>query len=92
MRRLWLVEPNLSPRLSCSLTSLRDCGRTFVRFLDASQSLLCAASGGQIRRVEALGLHLLFGDGADGVFIPVSTGDDVLVSLVDVRNTRYAEA
>ena len=28
----------------------------------------------------------------DGAFILVSTGDDVLVSLVDVRNTRHAEA
>ena len=80
------------PCYPCSLASLRDCGQTIVRFLAASQSLLCAACGGQVRGVEALGLHLLFGDGADGAFIPDSTGDDVLVSLVDVRNTRHAEA
>ena len=49
-------------------------------------------SGGQGRRVEALGLHLLLGDGAAGVTIPVSTGDDFQVSLADVWNISYAEA
>ena len=76
-------------RYPCSLASLRDCGRPVARILAARQSLLCAARGGQVRGVEALGLRLLFGDGA---FIPDSTGDDVLVSLVDVLNTRHAEA
>ena len=45
--------------------------------------------GGQGRTVEALGLHLLLGDGAT---IPVSAGDDFQVSLADVRNIRNAEA
>ena len=39
--------------------------------------------------LKCWGLHFLFGDGA---FVPDSTGDDVFVSLVDVRNTRHAEA
>ena len=43
-------------------------------------------------RVEALGLHFLFGDGEVGAFIPVSAGDDFIVSLADVRNSRNAEA
>ena len=35
-----------------------------------------------------MGLHLLFGDGEVGAVIPVSAGDDFIVSLADVRNTR----
>ena len=43
-------------------------------------------------RVEALGLHLLVGDGEVRAFIPVSAGDDLQVSLADVRNIGYVEA
>ena len=49
----------------------------------------CVARGGQVGGVEPLWLHFLFGDGA---FVPDTTGDDVLISLVDVRNTHHAEA
>ena len=41
---------------------------------------------------RGLGLHLLFGDGEVGAFIPVSAGDYFIVSLADVRNSRNAEA
>ena len=37
------------------------------------------------------GFRHLFGDGTVGAIIPVSAGDDVLVSLADVRNSCHAE-
>ena len=50
-----------------------------------------AAGWGQDRRVEALGFHLLFGDGTVGATIPGSAGDDFFVSLADVWNFGHAE-
>ena len=64
----------------------------WVRLIPSGEPLLCTARWGQGRRVETLGLHLLFGDGEVGTFIPVSAGDDFIVSLADVWNSRSAEA
>ena len=42
--------------------------------------------------IQALGFHLLFGDGKVGAVIPESAGGDVFVPLADVWNTGHAEA
>ena len=70
----------------------RSHGSTTFCFVSCGEPVVCPVSGGQDRRVEALGLHHLFRDGAAGAYVPVSTGVDVVVSLADVRNISHAEA
>ena len=74
-----------------TLASSRGCGSPALCLFTSREPVICPVGGGQGRRVEALGLHLLFGDGAAGVNVPVSAGDDVFVSLADDRNFSHAE-
>ena len=56
-----------------------------------ASSLPVNPSFAQLAGARTMGFRHLFGDGTIGAIIPVSAGDDVLVSLADVRNSCHAE-
>ena len=76
---------------SIPLASSRGSGSPALCLFTSREPVICPVGGSQVRRDEALGLHHLLGDGAAGANVPVSAGDDVFVSLADVRNISHAE-
>ena len=67
------------------------CGSTALGLFTGREPILCPVGGGQVRSVEALGLHLFLGDGAAEATFPESARDVFFVSLADVRNISHAE-